>query len=171
MEIPTIETERLILRPFNLSDLEAYADMCSDNRFMKYLGGTTFTKAQTWENIAMIQGHWMLLGYGIWAVECSQTRELVGRAGLLNLYGWPGIEVCWALSPNHWAKGFATEAAIASIVWAFDNNVSDSLISLIHPDNIKSENVALRSGETFRELITFKGQPTKFYEIHNTKNA
>jgi len=171
MVIPTVKTARLKLRPFHLGDLEAYANMCSDDRFMKYLGGRTFTKEQTWENMAIIQGHWMLLGYGIWAIECSKTRELIGRAGLLNLYGWPGIEVCWALSPTHWAKGYATEAAIATIEWAFDNNVTDSLISLIQPDNIKSENVAQRAGETFKELITFKGQPTKIYEIHNTKYA
>jgi len=171
MDIPTIETKRLILRPFNLNDLEAYAEMCSDTRFMKYLGDRALTKEQTWENIAIIQGQWMLLGYGIWAIESSETGDLVGRAGLLNLYGWPGIEVCWALSPIHWAKGYATEAAKASIAWAFDNNISNTLISLIHPDNKNSENVALRAGEVFKEQIIFKGQPANVYEIHDTKYA
>ena len=171
MDIPIVETERLILRSFNLNDLEAYSEMCSDTRFMKYLGGRTLTEEQTWENIAIIQGQWMLLGYGIWAIESTETGDLVGRAGLLNLYGWPGIEVCWALSPNHWAKGYATEAAKASIAWAFENNISNSLISLIHPNNKKSENVALRAGETFREQIIFKDQPSNVYEIHDTKYA
>ena len=171
MEIPTIKTKRLILRPFNLGDLDAYASMCSDERFMKYLGGKTFTKEQTWENIAIIQGHWLLRGYGIWAIEFTKTGELLGRAGLLNLYNWPGIEVCWALSPNQWGKGYATEAAIAAIEWAFNNKITDSLISLIHQNNTKSENVAQRAGETFKELISFKDHPTTIYEIQKTNYA
>ncbi len=171
MEIPIIKTERLILRPFNLDDLEAYSEMYSDIRFVEFLGGKTFTKEQTWENIAIIQGHWLLLGYGIWALECLKTAELVGRAGLLNLHGWPGIEVCWALSPKHWGKGYATDAAKASIAWAFENKVSDCLISLIHPDNSKSKAVALRAGEVFREQIVFKGKTVNVYEILDVKNA
>ena len=171
MKITTLISERLILRPFNLSDLDAYSALCAYELFMKYLGGNTFTKEQTWENIAIIQGHWLLRGYGIWAIELKQTHEFIGRAGLLNLYRWPGIEVCWALSPNHWGNGYATEAAAAAIEWAFTNNVADSLISLIHPQNIKSENVAQRIGEKFKELITFKEQPTKIYEIQKQHYA
>jgi RimJ/RimL family protein N-acetyltransferase len=165
MNIPTIKTERLKLRAFENSDLEPYADMYADDMFVRYLSGATRTKNETWENMATILGHWSLLGYGIWAVERQGTGELVGRAGLLNLPGWPDVEICWALSPKFWGNGYATEAAKASMNWAFRDAGMHRLISLIHPENRRSEAVALRLGEKFREQITFEGKPTNVFEI------
>jgi hypothetical protein len=100
MNIPTIETERLRLRAFEGRDLEPYAEMYADDLFVRYLSGKALTKDQVWENMALILGHWSLLGYGIWAIERLGTGELVGRAGLLHLPRWPDVEVCWALFPN-----------------------------------------------------------------------
>ena len=61
--------------------------MCGYN-VLKNLGGTTLTKEQTWENIVIIQGHWLLCAYGVWAIELKHTHEVIGRAGLLNPYNW-----------------------------------------------------------------------------------
>lgn len=80
MTIPTIETARLKLRAFEGGDLEPYAKMYADDLFVRYLSGKTLTKAQAWENMALILGHWSLLGYGIWAIEHLGTGEFVGRA-------------------------------------------------------------------------------------------
>lgn len=165
MNIPTIETERLRLRAFAGGDLEAYAAMYADDRFVRYLGGRTLTREQAWENMALILGHWSLLGYGIWALERRDTGELVGRAGLLHLPGWPGVEICWALSPTCWGNGYATEASRAAIDWAFREAGIRRLISLIHPDNQRSEAVARRLGERFREQIVFEAKPTNVFEI------
>jgi RimJ/RimL family protein N-acetyltransferase len=112
-----------------------------------------------------------LLGYGIWALERLDTGGLVGRAGLLNLPGWPGVEVCLALSPGFWGNGCATEAAKASVGRAFEEARFQRLIRLIHPENGASEAVALRSGESYREQITFEGKQTYVYEILNPRRA
>ena len=111
--------------------------------------------------------HWQLLGYGIWAIESLEDGELVGRAGLLNLPGWPDVEVCWALGPKFWGKGFATEAARACVNWAFAEAGLPRLISLVDPENKASEAVALRLGEELREQIVFQGKPTNVFEILN----
>lgn len=171
MKIPTIETARLRLRAFESGDLERYAEMYADNRFVRYLGGKTLTKEQTWENLAILLGHWSLLGYGIWAIERQGTDELVGRAGLLNLPGWPGVEVCWALGPEFWGNGYATEAAKAAVDWAFCEAGIHRLISLIHPENKASEAVALRLGADYREQIVLKGKPANVYEIRKPASA
>lgn len=170
MDIPIIKTERLLLRSFKMDDLDGYAKICTDSESMKFIGNT-LNYEQTLENMAVIQGHWMLRGYGIWAMECGQTGDFVGRAGLLNLYGWPGIEVCWALSPDHRGKGYASEAVKAAIDWTFNHKVTDRLISLIHPRNVKSTAVAERVGESFKEQIAFKGNPANVYEICSSKKA
>lgn len=163
--IPTLDTARLTLRPFMLDDWEPYAAMYADDAFVRYLGGVALTKAQVWENIALILGHWTLLGYGIWAIEAKATGELVGRAGLLHLPGWPDVELCWALSPRFWGHGYATEAAKASMDWAFARAGLSRLVSLIDPANGASAAVARRLGERLRERITFEGKPTDVYEI------
>ena len=170
METPTIKTDRLILRSFNMADLDGYAKICTDSESMRFIGGA-LNYEQTLENMAIIQGHWLLRGYGIWAIQSIQTGDFVGRAGLLNLYGWPGIEVCWALSPDHRGKGYASEAAKAAIDWTFNKKVTDRLISLIHPLNVKSIAVAERVGEVFKEQIEFNSKPAKVYEICSSKNA
>ena len=151
--------------------VEPYAEMYADDLFVRYLSGKTLTKEQAWENMALILGHWSLLGYGIWAIERLGTRELVGRAGLLNLPGWPDVEVCWALSPKFWGNGYATEAAKAAVNWAFREAGIHRLISLIHPENQRSEAVALRLGERFREELTFEAKPTNVYEVLNSERA
>lgn len=165
MNIPTIETERLRLRAFSSGDLEPYAQIYADDLFVRHLNGKTLTRQKTWENMALILGHWALRGYGIWAIEHRVTGALVGRAGLLNLPGWPDVEVCWALSPKFWGNGYATEASRAAIKWAFREVGIRRLISLISPDNRRSEAVALRLGEQFREQITFEAKPTNVYEV------
>jgi RimJ/RimL family protein N-acetyltransferase len=165
MNIPTLETARLKLRAFTLDDWDPYAEMYADASFVRFLGGEPLSKEQAWENIALILGHWSLLGYGIWALESKATGDLVGRAGLLNLPGWPDVEVCWALSPRFWGNGYATEAAQASMRWAFEETSLHRLISLIHPENATSEAVARRLGEVFRERITLDGKPANVFEI------
>lgn len=169
MDIPTLETERLKLRAFTREDWEPYAEMYADASFVRFLEGKPLSKAEAWENMAVILGHWSLLGYGIWALESKASGRLIGRAGLLNLPNWPDVEVCWALSPRYWGKGYATEAGQAAIRWAFQEAGIGRLISLIHPDNKASEAVALRLGEIYRERITFGGKPADVYEVANPK--
>ena len=171
MRIPTINTERLKLRAFTVVDWERYAEMYTDESFVRYLSGQPLSKRQAWENLAIILGHWHLLGYGIWALESLETGELIGRTGLLNLPGWPDVEVCWALAPRFWGKGYATEAARASIDWAFEEAGLHRLISLVHPDNKASEAVALRLGERLCDQITFEGKPVNVFEILNPASA
>lgn len=171
MAIPIVETPRLRMRAFTRADWEPYAAMYADAGFARYLGGRPLSKAETFENMAVILGHWALLGYGIWALESRTTGELIGRAGLLNLPGWPDVEVCWALAPRFWGHGYATEAAEASVRGAFTAGGLGRLISLIDPANRASEAVALRIGEACCERIIFQGKPTNVYEIVNPARA
>jgi RimJ/RimL family protein N-acetyltransferase len=142
-----IETERLILRLFRESDTDAYAEMVSDPEVMRFLGGTPVPRAEAWRNMAMMLGHWHLRGYGMWAVEEKASGEMVGRVGCWNPEGWPGLEVGWTLRRRFWGRGYATEAARASVDYAFQALDQTRVISLIAPDNVNSIRVAERLGE------------------------
>ena len=147
MEEVRLETERLVLRMWRESDAGPYAEMCADAEVMRYVGGKPLTGPEAWRNLALVIGHWRLRGYGMWAVEEREGGELVGRVGCWRPEGWPGFEVGWVLRRNFWGRGFATEAARASLVYAFDVLGQTHVISLIEPDNRASIRVAERLGE------------------------
>lgn len=150
MTYDELETERLKLRMWRESDIDAYAEMCADPLVMRYLGpGKVFTRHEAWRSMAFFIGHWQLRGYGHWAVEEKETGAMVGRIGFLNPEGWPGFEIGWTLARTAWGKGYATEGAKTALRYAFDRLDQPHVISLIHPDNTPSMRVADRIGERF----------------------
>ena len=146
--IPRIETERLILREWRHEDLDPYAAFVGDERAMRFLGGETRDRAAAWREMAILVGHWAMRGHGFWAVEEKATGEFVGRVGVWEPEGWPATEIGWSIMPDHWRKGFATEAARASAKWAFETLGLPSIVSLIDPENVASIGVAKKLGET-----------------------
>jgi RimJ/RimL family protein N-acetyltransferase len=165
MEV-ALETERLKLRAFRNSDLDAYAPICADPEVMKYLGtGVTLNRSEAWRSMATILGHWELLGYGMFAVELKATGELMGRTGFLDPPGWPGFELGWVLGRQHWGHGYALEAAVAARDYAFDQLGRDRLISLIRPDNQRSIRVAEKLGEKYTGDVELLGSRALVYEL------
>ena len=153
-----VETERLVLRMFRESDTDAYAEMVADPEVMRFLG-KPMSRQEAWRNMAMVLGHWHLRGFGFWAVEEKATGELAGRVGCWRPEGWPGLEVGWTLRRRFWGRGYATEAARASIDYAFTTLKQTRVISLIAPENINSIRVAERLGE----------KPEGEWEVFGTK--
>ena len=145
--IPTIETERLRLRAWREEDLDVYAGMCADPEVMRFIGsGRAIERDEAWRNIAVFIGHWQLRGYGLWAVERRDDGTFLGRVGLWQPEGWPGLENGWMLARPHWGHGYATEAASATEEFAWTQIGAPELISLIQPDNHASRHVAERLG-------------------------
>jgi RimJ/RimL family protein N-acetyltransferase len=149
VSVPTLETARLRLRPWRDDDLDAYASMCADPEVMRHLGsGATLSSADAWRSMAMFVGHWQLRGFGTWAVEERATHRFVGRVGLHEPEGWPGLEVGWMLDRSTWGRGYATEAGRVSLDYAWRVLGAEHVISLIAPDNAASIRVAERLGES-----------------------
>jgi RimJ/RimL family protein N-acetyltransferase len=145
-EAPALETSRLHLRHWRAEDFESYAALMADADVMRSLGGVQ-SRNDAWRNFAMVIGHWHLRGFGFWAVERKSDGALLGRIGLWQPEGWPGLEVGWTLGREHWGQGYATEAAEASLDYGFRTYPVDRLISLIAPENHASQRVAKRIGE------------------------
>jgi len=146
---PTLETLRLILRGWRPDDVAPYAAMMADAETARFITrkGLPFSERETWGEIALIIGHWQLLGHGLFVVEERATGAFLGRVGPLQPPGYPGFEIAWSLAPAARGKGYAAEAARAAIDWSFATFPLDRIISLIHPDNFASQRVAERLGE------------------------
>ncbi|MBV8739838.1 MAG: GNAT family N-acetyltransferase [Alphaproteobacteria bacterium] len=114
-EIPTLTTERLRLRAFRASDLDAYAAMQANPEVMRYLvRGRTSTRAEVWYTMASSLGAWALRGYGMWACEKLGGGAFIGSAGIFQPLDWPEPEISYSLDQPFWRQGFATEAATAA---------------------------------------------------------
>jgi RimJ/RimL family protein N-acetyltransferase len=148
-KVPELRTERLLMRGWFEEDFEAWAEICADDEVMRSLGAPGGLDApESWKQIAMWVGHWELKGFGHWLLEHRETGELVGRAGLYQPAGWPGLEVGWTVARPHWGKGYAPEAARAACAWAHDELGAEHIISLIEPSHTRSIRVAEKLGET-----------------------
>lgn len=156
---PTLNTERLVLRPFVEGDLDAYAEMCADAEVMRHIGaGGPATRDMAWRQMALFAGHWALRGYGMWAVEEKGSGALVGRAGFLNPEGWPANELGWLLARPFWGRGYAFEASAAARRHGRATmGLSGRLISLIRAENQRSLALAQRLGARLEETIEFMG--------------
>jgi RimJ/RimL family protein N-acetyltransferase len=142
---PTLETERLILRPPVAEDFEPYAHLMADEATARFIGGVQ-PRAVAWRGFLSVAGAWSMQGFSFFTVVEKATGQWVGRVGPWHPEGWPGTEVGWSLGAGFQGKGYATEAATAAIDWAFDHLGWSEVIHCIDPGNLASQAVAARLG-------------------------
>ena len=147
-EFPVIETERLILRCPQESDLDGFAEMMADAEAMRFLGGVK-PRAEAWRGMATLVGSFVIRGYAMFSVIDRATGEWLGRVGPWFPEAWPGTEVGWGLKRSAWGQGYALEAAEASIDFAFETLGWDEVIHTIDPGNTPSQALAKRVGSRY----------------------
>jgi RimJ/RimL family protein N-acetyltransferase len=165
-----LSTDRLCLRVPAPRDADALYDLFADAEVMQGLGKKPFSAVE--EVRAMIEdemiGSWRTDGLGAFVLETTAAgQQVVGQAGLMifDTRGWtPSTwanagshaqpELGWALMRAHWGHGYATEAAAAIRDWAQQHRKIDRLVSLISPDNVRSQRVAERLGAVPTETVT-----------------
>ena len=151
-----LETERLTLRLPQVSDLDGWAAMGADAETMCYIGGVT-SRAEAWRQLCTMRGSWDIRGFAMFSVIERATGMWVGRIGPWQPEGWPGHEVGWGVSPAFAGRGYAFEAAVASMDYAFDVLGWSHAIHTIDPENTRSIALAVRLGST-------NGGPTQLPE-------
>jgi len=156
------------MRPFRDEDLNSYAAMLGTPELRESLRLPDHKgRPEAWFEMASWLGQWELRGTGHWALEEKESGTFIGRAGLHNPErdGWPGVEVGWALHPDKWGLGYATEAGEESIRYAFEDLDEDCLFSTILPGNYPSLAVAERLGFVFVGLKILSHYPEEPHGI------
>lgn len=142
---PIIVTERLILRPPGAEDLDAWIAFSADPETMRFLGGPV-GRSSAWRMLTSMAGAWHISGFAMFSVIERASGRWVGRVGPWHPEGWPGNEVGWGVAREFAGKGYAHEAAVAAIDFAFDRLGWTDVIHTIDPDNHRSIALARRLG-------------------------
>jgi RimJ/RimL family protein N-acetyltransferase len=155
-----LETRRLILRRLLPDDLDSLFALYSDPEVRRYFPEGTLTYEETKEELEwFLNGHPVHPQLGLWATIHKETRQFIGRCGLLpwTIDQRPEVEVAYLLAKEYWGQGLGTEAAQAILQYGFEQLQLSRLICLIDPENQASIKVARKIGMTFEK----KGQDDK----------
>jgi ribosomal-protein-alanine N-acetyltransferase len=160
-----VKTPRLLIREFVQDDLDNLARLFGDAEVMKYMGDEVFTRDTSKAELDKCLGHYRERGWGMWALCLNETSEFIGRCGFLvwDLPEVQGTEVSFALLPEHWGKGYATEGATAVRDYAFQDLGLDRVISIVDPPNLASIRVAEKVHDGLEAKITFFGRPMQIF--------
>ncbi|MEM9321113.1 MAG: GNAT family N-acetyltransferase [Pseudomonadota bacterium] len=140
---PIINTDRLTLRPHQIGDFDAYADMFASDR-ATYMG--KLKRRHAWYSFTSDVAQWALLGTGAWAIADKADGTFLGQTAVMRPDHFPETELGWFVFQNAEGKGIAQEAASAARDWYWQQDFADTLVSYIDPDNDRSIKLATRLG-------------------------
>ena len=170
--IDAVETPRLLLRVPALSDAEAFMEIFWDPEVVEQKQ-VTLTEPPGGLDLALkntnsMLRQWELRGYGHWSVVEKATGQVIGCVGFYHPERqWPGVDLGWLVHRSRWGHGFATEAAAATLRWAWEHTHIDRVISLIAPADLRSIRIATNIGERFEraDVDPVHGEPVHVYAI------
>lgn len=140
-----IQTERLILRQFELSDSQKYFEINQDVYVVEFLPGKlTLEEAEGFIRKQTDNLH--KYGYCLYAAELKKTSELIGFIGLNYTDFLKQTEVGWRLGREYWGNGYATEGAKACLEFGLNTLNLNQIISFTVPKNTRSIKVMEKIG-------------------------
>jgi RimJ/RimL family protein N-acetyltransferase len=142
--IPTLETERLILRPMKMEDWPEYVELMQSER-AQFMGGPV-TKAVAWGMFCHDMAQWALMGHGALMVDNCNSGQCLGQVCIYHGPLFPEHELGWFVYWHDEGTGVAFEAASAMRNWALKERHVTSLVSYVDPGNARSRNLAERLG-------------------------
>lgn len=161
--IPTLETQRLVLRPWREPDVAPMTEINREPEVRRWLGvdpDKTAERVQAW------LAHWQRHGFGLWAVEEKASGGFIGRIGVAHQDDWTvsahDAEIGWTLGGSAWGRGYATEGATAVLEFARAHGLRE-IISITRPANVRSRRVMEKLGLTYRGATHWHGYDQVWY--------
>lgn len=159
-----LETPRLILRPPQMQDFEAWATYHGDEIATRFIGGCQ-PRPTAWRSFMTMCGCWHMTGIAMFSVIEKSSGEWIGRLGPWNPEGWPEPEIGWGIAREHWGKGYASEGAAAAMDYAFDVLGWDRVIHCIDEANLASQGVAKKLGSAYLRRVQLP-VPFENFPVH-----
>lgn len=164
-----LESARLITRKLTLEDIAAWSEFFNDKeatQFIPDMGMTTsYDKAKFW--IEKQLARYAENRFGHQALIHKDTNEFIGQCGILtqDVNGEIYYEIGYHIFKKYWGQSYAPEAAKLFIDYAFKNNISDRVVSIIDINNVKSQRVADKNGLIREKQIKWHDMDVYIYKI------
>lgn len=163
-----VETTRLLMRPFAVSDIDALHRLWTDPQVRRYLWDDEIISRETAqaaieESIKNFQQR----GFGFWTLSLKDDPQPIGFGGLRQFNdeqsGADEIEILYGLAPEHWGRGLATEAAQAFLRYGFEELRLENIYAGADPPNEASFRVMERLGLKEPRRTTVNGLEAIYY--------
>jgi ribosomal-protein-alanine N-acetyltransferase len=166
MNIPTLTTARLILRGFTDDDVDPLYRILSDADVLRYFPDPRPPSCERVQKIISNQlQHWERHGYGWWALEPRSNKDLIGWSGLQFISETTEVEVGYLLGQPFWGQGLATEAAQACVRYGFEQLGLQTIVGIVHPENVASQRVIGKLGLSFVDRTRYFGMDCYHYRM------
>ena len=166
MDIPSLETANLLLRPFTPRDAPRLGAILHEEGILRYFAESTPPPLEVTEkSVARRLEHWKEYGYGRWAVVPRDTGMLMGWCGMDYSIEVEGPELTYLLSTGVWGRGYATEAGRATVRFGFEVAGLDRIMSMASLENAASNRVLLKCGLLPSGETLIDGMPMRLYRI------
>jgi len=173
--VTELTTERLLLRGWTDDDLAPWAALNDDPAVMEHFP-SHLTREQSDASAQRIRTALEENGWGLWAVEVRESGDFVGFTGLqvprFDAPFMPAVEIGWRLARSSWGRGYATEAARASLAHAFGPLGLDEVVAMVVPGNTRSQGVMRKLGLRHDEDADFdhplieEGSPVRRHRLY-----
>jgi len=167
--IAELETERLRLRGYQISDFPDHAAIWAHPRTTRDFDGYDYDEETCWMRFQRNVGQWQMYGYGMWAIEDKASRRFIGAAGFIQAKRAIDVpyrdapEAGWVIAPDRHGQGLAREALVAAFAWADRAIEAPQTWCMINPPNEISRKVAARFGFRRGQDSTYHGKPMHTY--------
>ena len=168
-----LETERLFLRPFHANDAQDFFEMDSNPKVHIYLGNNPATSIeQSKSKIEGVLQQYKDYGVGRLAMIKKDTGELIGWSGLkferelrkeFDYY-----DLGYRLKEAFWGNGYATEAAIASLNYGFNDLKLKEICAAAHAEHVVSNRILKKIGLQPSGTFVYEGDLCNWYTLQNT---
>lgn len=154
--IPSLETERLLLRQLSSKDIDDIFFLFSDPQVMKFEGEITMTDRKQAEQFIATFGNpfWYVAQHSVvWAFVEKETNRVIGTGGLRHWNGGPRAEIGLDVVQDCWSKGYGSEALHAMISFAFQTLKLHEVYAYIHTKNKAAFQLVKRAGFEYRGSV------------------
>jgi len=165
---PVLETPRLILREMGPEDAGFIGALLADPEVMRFYPARYVEEgAQPWINRQVKR--YETEGHGLWLLLARESGAPLGQAGLVmqEVDGTREAEIGYMVQRSSWGRGYATEAATAVRDFAVERLSRTRLISLIHPENVASQRVAIKVGMGWERRTFFNGAEHILFSVES----
>ncbi len=165
-DLSRLRTPRLLLSRIGSEDFPDLCRMHRDRQVMATLGGVRSDEVSA-DILQQLMAHWEAHGFGYWMARDPESGDFMGRGGLRRVVvgGGDEVEVGYALMPQYWGRGIATELARACARVGFEQLGREDLVAFTLPTNYASRGVMQRVGFLYERDVIWAGMPHVLYRL------